>query len=40
VTVRGVAWAGENQVAQVDVSTVAGKTWSLASLDNDIRPYT
>ena len=40
VTVRGVAWAGENQIAQVEVSTDAGKSWSLASLDRDIRPYT
>jgi DMSO/TMAO reductase YedYZ molybdopterin-dependent catalytic subunit len=40
VPIRGMAWAGENRIARVEVSTDAGKNWSLARLDNDVRPYT
>ncbi len=32
VTVEGVAWAGEDPVERVDVSTDGGETWSEASL--------
>ncbi len=30
--IRGVAWAGENKVAKVEVSTDGGKTWHLAGI--------
>ncbi len=30
--VTGVAWAGENAVAKVEISTDAGKTWSVVEL--------
>jgi DMSO/TMAO reductase YedYZ molybdopterin-dependent catalytic subunit len=39
-TIRGVAWAGVNRIARVEVSSDAGKTWAAAILDNDVRPYT
>ncbi len=39
-TIRGVAWAGENKVAQVEVSTDGGENWVAATLDQDVRPYT
>jgi DMSO/TMAO reductase YedYZ molybdopterin-dependent catalytic subunit len=38
-TVRGVAWAGENRVRRVDVSTDAGKSWQAARLAGDPLPY-
>ena len=38
-TVRGAAWAGENRVRQVEVSTDAGKTWQAARLVRDPMPY-
>src|SRR5216117_2616506 len=38
-TVRGAAWAGENRVRQVDVSTDAGKTWQSARLARDPLTY-
>jgi DMSO/TMAO reductase YedYZ molybdopterin-dependent catalytic subunit len=40
VTIRGVAWAGENRIAQVEISTDAGTGWSLATFDKEVRPYT
>jgi DMSO/TMAO reductase YedYZ molybdopterin-dependent catalytic subunit len=40
VTIRGVAWAGENRIARVEISTDAGTGWSLATLDKEVRPYT
>lgn len=36
---RGAAWAGENRVKSVEVSTDSGKTWSSAALNGDPRPY-
>ena len=39
VPIRGIAWAGENSIARVEISTDAGKSWSLASLAKDVRPY-
>ncbi len=38
--IRGAAWAGENRVAHVEVSTDGGKNWAYATLEGDIRPYT
>ena len=38
-TVRGAAWAGENRVRQVEVSTDAGESWGAARLDTDPLPY-
>lgn len=32
-TLRGVAWAGENRIQQVEVSTDGGKSWRLARID-------
>ena len=40
VAVRGVAWAGESRIAQVEVSTDAGKSWSPATVEKHIHPYT
>jgi DMSO/TMAO reductase YedYZ molybdopterin-dependent catalytic subunit len=40
VPIRGMAWAGENRIARVEISTDAGKNWSLSTLDKDVRPYT
>ena len=40
VAIRGTAWAGENRIAQVEVSTDGGENWALATLDKDVRPYT
>jgi DMSO/TMAO reductase YedYZ molybdopterin-dependent catalytic subunit len=37
--IRGAAWAGENRVARVEVSTDGGQEWALAKLDKDIRAY-
>jgi DMSO/TMAO reductase YedYZ molybdopterin-dependent catalytic subunit len=37
--IRGAAWAGENRVAKVEVSTNGGKDWNPASLDKESRPY-
>jgi DMSO/TMAO reductase YedYZ molybdopterin-dependent catalytic subunit len=37
--VRGAAWAGENRVAKVEVSTNGGKDWNPANLDSESRPY-
>jgi len=38
-TIRGAAWAGENRVARVEVSTDGGRNWAPADLDKDVRPY-
>jgi DMSO/TMAO reductase YedYZ molybdopterin-dependent catalytic subunit len=38
-TVRGAAWAGENRVRQVEVSTNAGKSWQAARFTSDPLPY-
>ena len=38
--IRGFAWAGENDVDRVDVSTDAGKTWNQAELGSDRAPFT
>ena len=38
-TVRGVAWAGENRVRQVEVSVDGGKRWRAARLASQPRPY-
>lgn len=38
-TIRGAAWAGENKLAQVEVSTNGGKDWTSATLDSDALPY-
>jgi sulfite oxidase len=38
-TIRGMAWAGENRVARVEVSTNDGQDWTLANLDKDVRAY-
>jgi DMSO/TMAO reductase YedYZ molybdopterin-dependent catalytic subunit len=38
-TIRGAAWAGENRVARVEVSTNGGKTWQTARLEDSPRPY-
>jgi DMSO/TMAO reductase YedYZ molybdopterin-dependent catalytic subunit len=40
VAIRGVAWAGENRIAQAEISADAGIGWSLATLDKKVRPYT
>lgn len=37
--VRGAAWAGENRVRQVEVSTNGGKSWTTARLDFEPAPY-
>ena len=38
-TIRGAAWAGENRVRQVEVSTDGGKKWTGARLDSEASPY-
>ncbi len=39
-TIRGAAWAGENRVVQVEVSTDGGKDWASATLEQDAQSYT
>ncbi len=39
-TISGKAWAGEHQVAKVEVSTDGGTTWGAAKLANDDKPFT
>lgn len=39
VTVKGVAWAGEPEVAKVEVSTDFGRTWQMARLAEDQARY-
>lgn len=40
VTLRGIAWAGEQRVAQVEVSTDSGLTWQTAELTGKDLPFT
>ena len=37
--VRGAAWAGENRVRTVEISTDGGKSWAMARLSSDSPPY-
>jgi DMSO/TMAO reductase YedYZ molybdopterin-dependent catalytic subunit len=37
--IRGAAWAGENRVRLVEVSTDGGKKWTPARLDREALPY-
>ena len=39
VEVRGHAWAGDNEVAAVDVSVDFGATWQAAALDAPVNKY-
>jgi DMSO/TMAO reductase YedYZ molybdopterin-dependent catalytic subunit len=39
VTISGAAWAGEAEIAKVEVSTDAGVTWQPATLGNDRAKY-
>ena len=36
---RGIAWAGEQRIAKVDVSTDAGRTWDPAQLSRQDLPF-
>ncbi|HZS84528.1 MAG TPA: sulfite dehydrogenase [Stellaceae bacterium] len=36
--VTGLAWSGHGRVARVEVSTDAGKSWSLAALQEPVQP--
>ncbi|MBI2685755.1 MAG: molybdopterin-dependent oxidoreductase [Acidobacteria bacterium] len=38
-TIRGVAWAGQNRVRQVEVSVDGGKSWRTGRLASPPRPY-
>ena len=40
LTLKGVAWAGESRVAQVEVSRDAGLTWQTAQLTGKDLPFT
>jgi DMSO/TMAO reductase YedYZ molybdopterin-dependent catalytic subunit len=37
--IRGAAWAGENRVTKVEVSTNGGKVWNPSNLDDASGPY-
>jgi DMSO/TMAO reductase YedYZ molybdopterin-dependent catalytic subunit len=37
--VAGAAWAGENKVSRVEVSTDGGKTWAAAKLTGEDKPF-
>ena len=39
VTISGAAWAGEAEIAKVEISTDAGATWQPATLGNDRSKY-
>lgn len=39
-TLRGMAWAGEQRVTRVDVSTDGGSTWREAQLSGKDQPFT
>jgi len=39
VQLRGAAWAGDNTVKQVDISTDFGSTWTKAKLENPKNKY-
>jgi sulfane dehydrogenase subunit SoxC len=36
--ITGLAWSGRGKIARVEVSTDAGKTWNLASLQDPVLP--
>jgi sulfane dehydrogenase subunit SoxC len=36
--ITGLAWSGRGRIAQVDVSTDGGQTWSMATLQEPVRP--
>lgn len=40
VTLRGIAWAGEERIAKVEVSTDAGLTWQATQLSGQDLPFT
>jgi len=39
VTIRGASWAGESEIAKVEISVDEGRTWHLAELDKDRAKY-
>jgi DMSO/TMAO reductase YedYZ molybdopterin-dependent catalytic subunit len=39
-TIRGMAWAGEERIARVEISTDGGSRWAAAELSSDDLPYT
>jgi sulfite oxidase len=39
ITIRGVAWAGEAQIARVEISTDAGVSWAAAHLERSRAKY-
>ena len=36
--ITGLAWSGRGKITQVDVSTDGGQTWSMATLQEPVRP--
>jgi sulfite oxidase len=40
VTLRGIAWAGDDRIAKVEVSTDSGLTWQPAQLSGKDLPFT
>jgi DMSO/TMAO reductase YedYZ molybdopterin-dependent catalytic subunit len=38
-TLRGAAWAGENRVRRVEISTDGGVSWQPARLESESKPY-
>ncbi len=40
ITLRGMAWAGEERVTKVDISTDGGSTWIAAQLSEKSLPFT
>ena len=40
IPVAGFAWAGETDIARVDISTDSGATWKPARLVGERQPYT
>ena len=39
IPISGLAWAGENDVASVDISFDGGRTWQPCKLGDEMRPY-
>ena len=39
IPISGFAWAGENDVASVDISFDGGRSWDASELDDEARPY-
>jgi hypothetical protein len=37
--IAGIAWAGEERISRVDVSTDGGRTWQAAHLKGMLQPY-